>query len=58
MEKGEQRVKKIVDGIAFIAFLVGAGSIGSETGLPPVLMFGGLSIMILLNWKGGENREK
>lgn len=51
-------MKKLLESIGFIMFLVGAGSIGSATGLPPVMMFGGLSIMILLNWKkGGVRRE-
>ena len=51
-------MKKLLESIGFIMFLIGAGTIGSETGLPPVMMFGGLSIMILLNWKkGGVRRE-
>jgi hypothetical protein len=50
-------VKRVVEGIAFVAFIVGAGAIDSAPYVAPVLLFGGLSIIILLNWKkGGENR--
>ena len=57
MEKGEQKVKREDEGIAFVAFIVGAGTIDSAPYAAPVLLFGGLSIIILLNWKkGGENR--
>ena len=57
MERGEQKVKRVVEGIAFVAFIVGAGTIDSAPYVAPVLLFGGLSIIILLNWKkGGENR--
>lgn len=50
-------MKRVVEGIAFITFIVGAGTIDSAPYVAPVLLFGGLSIIILLNWKkGGENR--
>ncbi|MDO5575317.1 MAG: hypothetical protein Q4G60_15210 [bacterium] len=41
-------MKKVVEGIGFICFLLGAGDVTSTLG--PVLLFGGLSIMILLDW--------
>lgn len=44
-------MKRVLEGIGFIAFIVGAATIGTAEVMPPVMLFGGLSIIILMDWE-------